>query len=208
MVKKLYILRHGETEYNRLGMVQGSGIDASLNETGRSQAAAFFKHYQHLPVDKVYVSSLIRTKETVQGFIDKGLPYEALADLREISWGSQEGVPFTPDTTTRYQSITYRWQQGEVDAKIDNGESPLEVATRVGRAFQYIVSQPEEQVLICTHGRAMRVLFCWMLNYPLSQMDHFLHNNTGLYVAIYSGGLYRLEVVNDLSHLSTPQSEN
>lgn len=201
MVKKFYILRHGETEYNRLGMVQGSGIDASLNEKGQKQAAAFFNYYKDLDVQKVYISNLRRTHETVQGFINSGLPYESLADLREISWGAQEGVPFTPDTTTHYQKITHRWQAGEVDVKIENGESPVDVMIRLKNAFDYILSQPEERVLICTHGRAMRVLFCWMLNYPLSHMDNFVHNNTGLYVAIHTGTMFRLDVLNDLRHL-------
>lgn len=202
MVKKLYILRHGETEYNRLGMVQGSGIDASLNEKGNRQAQAFFKHYADLDVEKIYISNLRRTKETVQGFIDKGIPYESLSDLREISWGSQEGVPFTPDSSTRYQKITQLWQAGEVDMKIENGESPVDVMARMKKAFEYILSQPEERVLVCTHGRAMRVLFCWMLNYPLSHMDNFIHNNTGLYVAIHTGSMFRLDMLNDLSHLA------
>ena len=44
-MKQLYIIRHGETELNRLGIVQGRGVDASLNETGITQAEAFFQKY-------------------------------------------------------------------------------------------------------------------------------------------------------------------
>lgn len=42
MLKNIFILRHGETENNRLAIVQGSGIDGTLNETGQQQAHAFF----------------------------------------------------------------------------------------------------------------------------------------------------------------------
>ena len=104
-MKKLYIIRHGETEYNKLGMVQGSGIDAPLNETGELQAEAFYQAYHHIPFQKIYTSNLGRTQQTVQKFIDQGIPYEALADMREISWGSQEGVAFTPESSTEYQRI-------------------------------------------------------------------------------------------------------
>lgn len=46
MTKYIYILRHGETDYNRRGIVQGSGVDAELNEYGRLQAEAFFRYYR------------------------------------------------------------------------------------------------------------------------------------------------------------------
>ena len=80
-------------------MVQGSGIDAPLNETGLQQAEAFYQKYKNMSFDKIYVSNLIRTEQSVQKFIDKGIPYESLDDLREISWGIQEGVAFTPETS-------------------------------------------------------------------------------------------------------------
>ncbi|HYG15236.1 MAG TPA: histidine phosphatase family protein, partial [Bacteroidia bacterium] len=40
--KTIYLVRHGETEFNRMGIVQGSGVDSELNETGRKQADLFF----------------------------------------------------------------------------------------------------------------------------------------------------------------------
>ena len=63
LVKDIYLIRHGETEYNRKGVVQGSGIDADLNELGQKQAEAFFAHYQDLPIDKIYTSALKRTHQ-------------------------------------------------------------------------------------------------------------------------------------------------
>ncbi|MBE7179132.1 MAG: histidine phosphatase family protein, partial [Mucilaginibacter polytrichastri] len=71
--KTLYIIRHGETELNKKGIVQGRGINASLNETGKRQAREFFEAYQDVPFDRIYTSTLQRTHQTVQHFIDKGL---------------------------------------------------------------------------------------------------------------------------------------
>ena len=56
--KTIYLIRHGETDYNRRGVVQGSGIDSDLNEMGRAQAMAFFQAYQHVPFAKLYISGL------------------------------------------------------------------------------------------------------------------------------------------------------
>ncbi|HCX23432.1 MAG: histidine phosphatase family protein [Flammeovirgaceae bacterium] len=204
-LKKFYIVRHGETEYNRKGMVQGSGINAPLNDTGQQQANAFYNRYKDIAFDKIYVSNLIRTEQSVQQFIDLGIPFEALEDLREISWGKQEGVAFTPETSTVYQQTTKRWSEGEVNVRIEGGETPVEVAERQQKAFDYMLSKPDEEeqtILVCIHGRAIRILLCWMLNYPLSYMDNFPHNNLGLYVVNHAGDQYSIEVFNEVSHLS------
>lgn len=185
-------------------MVQGSGIDAPLNDTGEQQAEAFFQAYQSIPFDKIYTSNLIRTEQTVQKFLARGIPHEALPGLREISWGIQEGVAFTPETSTEYQQTAADWAAGKLDRRIEGGETPMEVAARQKEAFEHILAQPdEERVLICTHGRAMRIMMCWMLNYPLSMMDNFQHTNTGLYVINWTGKQFSIEVHNATEHLAS-----
>jgi len=201
-MKKIYIIRHGETDYNKKGMVQGSGIDAPLNDTGRAQAQAFYEKFKDVDFDKIYTSKLVRTGETVSGFITDGKPVEVVDGLEEISWGNQEGVAFTPETSTIYQETTKRWTEGELDLKIEGGESPVEVMERQKKAMDYILNQDGETILICTHGRAMRILLTWLLKYPLTQMDNFEHTNTGLYILNYTGELFSLETFNDTSHLS------
>src|SRR5258708_29183342 len=88
--KKIYLVRHGQTDFNLRGIVQGSGVDSSLNDTGRAQALAFYQAYGDVPFDKVYTSRLRRTVETVRSFIDHGVLHEALGGLNEISWGTKE----------------------------------------------------------------------------------------------------------------------
>ena len=65
MIKKIYLTRHGQTDYNLKGVVQGSGIDADLNATGRAQANAFYQAYKDHPFDKLYVSGLKRTFQSM-----------------------------------------------------------------------------------------------------------------------------------------------
>jgi len=65
---KLFLLRHGETEFNKLRIVQGSGVDAPLNETGQYQAQKFFEKYKNVPFEAVYCSSLQRTYQTIKNF--------------------------------------------------------------------------------------------------------------------------------------------
>lgn len=201
--KKIYLIRHGQTEYNLKGVVQGSGIDAPLNENGLKQAQAFFDAYKSIPFDKVYYTGLQRTKQSVAGFLDLGLPHEAIPELNEISWGVYEGVPMTPDENKYYHYMLQRWASGDLEYAIEGGESPILVARRLNVGIQKILKQPGETILICMHGRAMRILLSLLFGYDLRLMDIFLHQNLGLYLLRESTlGTFRLEKFNDGKHLS------
>jgi broad specificity phosphatase PhoE len=200
--KKIYIVRHGQTDFNMRGIVQGSGIDSSLNDEGRSQAKAFFDHYRHVPFDKIYTSGLKRTVETVQQFIDQGISFESLTGLNEISWGNKEGQKITPEEDAYYHWMLKQWQDGNTSLKIEGGESPDDVAARQRPAIERILSRTEEQhVLVCMHGRAIRIMLCQLLNYPMRSMDVFEHENLCLYLLNQTGTMFNVEKHNDTSHL-------
>ncbi|MFC6999271.1 histidine phosphatase family protein [Rufibacter roseus] len=202
-LKKIYLIRHGQTDLNLQGIVQGSGVDSSLNDTGRWQADKFFDAYQHVPFDKIYTSALQRSVQSVQKFIDLGIPHERHAGLNEISWGHREGTRITPEEDAYYYEMLERWNQGETDVPIEGGESPQQVADRQKPVLDLILSRPEEEtILVCMHGRAMRVLLAQILNYPLHQMDRFVHQNLCLYLLNHTGSMYWVERFADVSHLA------
>ena len=201
--KKIYLMRHGQTDYNLQGIVQGCGVDTSLNETGRNQAHAFFSKYKNNSFDRIYTSTLKRTVETVQPFIDNGFQYEPLDGLKEIHWGNKEGIQVDEKESSFYNQVLRSWREGRLTEKMKDGESPEDVALRLRNAFHYILEQKDEkEILICMHGRAMRILLCILLNYPISSMDYFPHSNTSLYQLVNTGKLTRIEKFNDLSHLN------
>ncbi|WP_340153229.1 histidine phosphatase family protein [uncultured Marivirga sp.] len=203
MIKDIYIVRHGQTDFNLKGIVQGSGVDASLNDTGRKQAAEFFKAYGHFPFDKLYISNLKRTYESVKEFIDQGLSFEKLSGLNEISWGTREGQPFTPEENKYYYAMLDRWKNGETSLPVEGGESPDQVAMRQLDSIKYIMSKKDEhKVLICMHGRAMRILLAQLFNYPLSDMDIFQHSNLALYHIRATKNMFQMVKYNDKGHLS------
>jgi broad specificity phosphatase PhoE len=188
-------------------MVQGRGVDASLNDTGRLQAQQFFEAYKDEDFDKIYISELKRTYESVASFIHKGLPFEKHEGLDEISWGSQEGKPYTEETANLYQETLNEWFNGNLDAAVGGGESPRAVQSRQKNAMDLIMSKPEEKsVLICMHGRAMRILLTWLLGKELSEMEQFPHTNLGLYEIEAIGGEYKMIRQNDTRHLNGTES--
>lgn len=200
--KKVYLVRHGQTDFNLRNIVQGSGVDTDLNDLGRTQAALFYEAYKDIPFDRVYTSTLKRSQQSVQKFIDRGIPYDALAGLNEISWGTKEGHPVTPEEDEYYHYMLEQWRLGNTSLKIQGGESPDDVVHRMKPAVDHFMSRPDEKsILICMHGRAIRILLCYLLNYPLRSMDLFEHQNLGLYLLNYSGSMFTIEKYNDDSHM-------
>jgi probable phosphoglycerate mutase len=200
--KKIYLVRHGETEYNRTGVVQGSGVNSALNENGYKQADLFFKAYRDFPFEKVYTSSLRRTIQSVQKFIDMGIPHQILPGLNEISWGKSEGIPFSQATNKMYYGMIDSWKKGNINNKMEGGESPVEVKARQETAIKHIVNNGEECVLVCMHGRAMKILLAWITGHSVAAMDNFEHENLSLYILNYNDKGFRIERRNDISHLN------
>ncbi|MEM1137133.1 MAG: histidine phosphatase family protein [Bacteroidota bacterium] len=200
--KKIYLVRHGETEYNKLGMVQGSGIDSNLNQTGIQQANAFYEYYQHTSFDKVYTSKLRRTHQSVYKFITSGISWQQLYGLNEISWGHKEGRAITDEDNEQYTNMLIAWSNGDYTQKVEGGESPLEVQDRQKVAWKYLMSNDqEESILVCMHGRAIRILLCLLLDIDLKNMDQFVHANLCLYLLKYENGKFAIEKSCDVTHL-------
>ncbi|MCC2546742.1 histidine phosphatase family protein [Hymenobacter sp. BT175] len=202
-VKKIYLIRHGQTYFNVRGIVQGSGVDAPLNDAGHAQAARFHAAYGHLPFDKVHTSTLVRTHQSVQPFLAAGIAHEQHRALDEISWGVREGTHVTAEEDREYHGILEAWRRGETHLRMPGGESPDDVAERQRPFIEVLRSRPEEEtVLVCMHGRAMRVLLCQLLNYPLSCMDSFEHRNLCLYKLHYTGSMFSVRSFLDVRHLA------
>lgn len=205
-LKKIYLIRHGQTDYNLQSIVQGSGVNSDLNAEGQRQAALFFEKYKDVAFDKIYTSTLKRSIQSVQKFIDRGIPHEQHAGLNEINWGTREGTRITPEEDAYYQSILQTWCDGNTGVCIEGGESPDLVYARQKPFIDLMLSRPEEEtILICMHGRAMRVLLCQLLRYPLRCMDEFHHKNLCLYELDYTGSMFSVRRYCDVEHLQQPQ---
>ena len=201
--KKIFIIRHGQTELNRLGIVQGSGVDSSLNESGRMQAEAFYQAYRDIPFGHVFTSALKRSQESVESFLNPGIRHTILPGLNEISWGEKEGKRMTSEEDAYYKGILSDWRQGKTFLRIEGGESPEEVVERLKPAVEVIRQVEEENILVCMHGRALRILLCYLLQEPLRNMDDFDHSNLCLYLLQQKEEGFLLIKRNDTSHLSS-----
>lgn len=202
MNKEIYIIRHGETDFNRQGIVQGRGVNSDLNTLGLAQGEAFYNHYRHIKFDKIYTSSLKRTHQTIQKFVGDNLPWEQLEGLDELSFGVWEGHPNSPEWKEALTCMDNGWRNGECDLAFENGESPNQVAQRLQEALDVIMSRTDEKrVLVCMHGRALLIFLCVLSRMPVSSMKEFAHHNTGLYKVKFEDGAFRILSTNDVTHL-------
>lgn len=195
---KLYIIRHAETEYNRKGIIQGSEVDSDINDVGESQANSFYEYYKNINFDKIYVSDLKRTFQTIRRFTEKGSSYEKLKEFNEISWGVNQGKS---DDLEDYARLIDTWLAGNLDNKFEEGESPNEMSERLVKGFNKVLDDDHDTVLLCIHGRALRILLSKIIDNDLTKMDKYVHSNTGLYILEYKNGKYEILGSNLRDHL-------
>lgn len=204
--KTIYLIRHGQTDYNLRGIVQGSGLDSVLNDEGHLQAKLFHQNYCHIPFKKIYVSELQRTHQSVAPFTNDGHSLTILPDLNEINWGILEGKEPTPEAYQHFLEISNRWKNGDYEAACENGESAWSMYNRQISALQTIHSENHTPVLICMHGRAIRSFLCLLTQTPLSQMDNFGHENLCLYILEEDPNIprkYNITLSNCTKHLNS-----
>lgn len=198
--KEIFVIRHGETAFNKKGLVQGRMMDEPINETGQAQAQAFFEQYEKEGFDFIYTSRLIRTKQTVAPFRAQNISVKSMYELDEFSWGWFEGLSFEA-FGDEYKRLLSAWKSGDYHAAPNLGDAPAQVAIRLARALADIKANPASKILVCTHGRAMRLLLCILFDKPYAEMDAFPHDNLSLYRINWSGDKPIMLAANDRTHL-------
>ncbi len=199
--KTVYLIRHGQTGHNHRGIIQGRYVNSTLSKKGYKQAKAFFEAYKSVPFQKVYTSTLQRTIQTVQSFIDLGIPHEKLPGLDEICWGDSEGLFADGKNNKQYWAIIDTWKSGDLHPRLKGGENPLDVRERQKEALSHIASQPEDLVLVCMHGRALKIMLAWITGLHMKDMDNFDHDNLSLYILEYKDNSWSIKTHDERGHL-------
>lgn len=144
---ELYLVRHGETDWNRARRIQGR-TDIPLNETGRAQARATGRLLTRRRWDAIYASPLDRARETASIIAaELGLPGPGLLDaVVERDYGEAEGLNFL--------EVEQRFPDG---AEVPGRETREEVAARVVPALVALAAErPGQSLVVVSHGGAIR----------------------------------------------------
>lgn len=173
MKKTFFIFRHGETNYNSLGIVQGSKIDAPLNKKGVEQAYAIAEKLAPENIQMICSSYLLRASGTAKilaGFLDN-LPIEQMEDLCEANLGIVEGWPYERIARTFPKLWGWLGEDVDLNGKYPEGETRLETQKRMVRAFDEMLELPAQQIAVCSHAVSLKFLFlAW--GHKLGKLEH------------------------------------
>lgn len=199
---RLFIARHGETDYNRRGLLQGRGINAPLNSTGRQQAVLLADYLTDYPSEVLVSSNLLRTWQTAEPY-QKRTKLELMknADLDEMDFGDLEGASYQ-DVSSELQELQDAWKNGNLSQRIPGGESPEDVFERANQAvFSLMKEAGSGTMVLILHGRLIRVLLSEWLGFGLVNMDKIEHHNAGVNHIVYKNDTFEPVYLNKISHL-------
>ena len=216
--KRLYLLRHGETDWNKLGKMQGGGFDIHLNANGIDQASSAANELRHLPLELIASSHLERASKTAD--MVHALHPSAVRMVRpefgEFRFGKFEGLAlhgehqnvemkkeFDEANESIYEDMNYAWPG-------DDGESTGQVNTRMRSALEDLLLLKENNhrhICIVGHGRSNRVLLASLLyGDPLQHRDIQQGNTCINVLDVDQDGNWTAQVINHVEHTTTQSS--
>ncbi len=167
---RIYIVRHGETEANKNGYLQG-WTDVPLNENGRFIAELTGRGMKDIRFDHCFSSPLIRAKETAEILLrESGNSVSVSFDdrIKEMNFGSFEGMSVKDEKLIRFL------KEPNVDYKFPDGESFREVMKRTQEFLKALIAKDDDKTyLVSTHGCALRA----MLNFLYEDKDDYWHGH-------------------------------
>ena len=186
---KLYIIRHGQTDWNLAHKLQGQ-TDIPLNERGRYVAALTREGLKEVPFDAAFTSPLQRAKETAE-IILRGREIPIIEDERiiEVNFGAYEGEDFRLDN----ENLQNFFSRPEAYYSVDGSESMESILQRTGEFLTELYENPKYQdstILISTHGAALSGLLCNIKKWDKADFwKGGLHKNCGFSIIEVVGGV-------------------
>ena len=196
----IYLIRHGETDFNKERKLQGRKIDAPLNETGWEQANKLVNAIEQ-DIDVIVTSSLIRTHQTSIPLLKAHVHFERHKELDEMSYGDLEGRVFF-DVQEDIKEIHHQWSSGNTHFRVRGGESPIDVLSRAQtKVFDILNNHQRKTIVFILHGRLIRILLSEWLGYGLQNMHEIQHSNGSINHLQWDGSTFRAIYLNKVDHL-------
>lgn len=198
---RIFLIRHGETEWNREGRLQGTS-NVLLSPEGIRQARLLAEHSPFHAVDAIYSSDLSRAAKTAEILAEKfNLPVIQKRELREVNFGEWEGRTLKELTSGKDDGFEkFFTRPDRVQPK--DGETFLQCQARVMTALDEIVDAHEGQsIVVVSHGAAIRLVLCAALSIPIRKMWAISQFNMAVNILCVDNGNAVVELVNSTLHL-------
>lgn len=200
MSTKVCIIRHGETDWNKEGRIQGH-IDIPLNETGHAQALAMASNASHFSFFAVYSSNLARAMETARALAQReNLEIQILPDLRERHYGIFQGV-LKSEAPELYPEAYALYQTRDVHYNFENGESLITFEQRVTGVFDWLVKHhSNQQIAVVCHAGLLDIMYRHATSRSLESERDFDIPNSALNWFHHDGNRWHLDHWDDHHH--------
>jgi len=203
MITTVYLIRHGETEWNVNGRWQGHA-DIPLNERGHQQATQLAQRLRDEGVyfDYIYSSDLTRAYQTAwEVGAAVNVPVELLPPLREIDLGTWSGL--TKDQIREHYPVEYSLLERREDIPRGGAETMNALRERVVKAIDAIVAQHHGETLaFFTHGGCIRAMLSHVCQeFDISQLPCPHVGNTSITVLNHTSQGWAMVLCNDMEHL-------
>lgn len=202
MKTKVFLVRHGETEWNRLGKFQGC-VDIDLAKEGMVQAQYISKRFNG-DFDTIYSSPLKRAVETAETIAAvKGIKPIIVDDIREINFGEWEGLTLK-EISSNFPNEFAKWRNDKIEAPMLGGDLSLKNASlRATEAIKEIVKKNKgKKLIIVAHGGIIKAGLIGLLDWDMTMYHKIILGNTAICEIDFNDSLEPVIVtLNDTSHL-------
>jgi probable phosphoglycerate mutase len=203
MERFIYIIRHGTTDWNTSGRIQGH-LDPPLNATGRWQAQLVSQRLTGLGATALYSSDLQRAYETAQ-IIGRtvGLRVVQKIGLREMHFGRWQG--WTSQQIRERDPAGYAARRADpYDVPPPGGETWRRFYDRAVRALEEVLTTTAaEQIIVVTHSGVCTALGLRAQGLDCTGRRTFSNDNCSLHTIVVAGAQWRAVCLNDVTHLSS-----
>lgn len=178
---KLYLIRHGQTDWNIEGKIQGN-YDIELNDTGIKQAEEMSTKVleENYKIKKVYSSKQRRALKTAEILSENinvtCIPVEG---LEEMNLGKWQGLSWE-EVKEKYPEEYAVWYSNRRYTEPPEGESYESMLKRVFNVIRKIINENIDNVAIVTHSAVIMCIQCYITNTPFEQMTKFKAGNTSI----------------------------
>lgn len=199
---KIYLTRHGQTEWNTQGRIQGWG-NSDLTEKGMENAKRLGKSLKDIEFDCIYTSPLgraVQTANCIKG--EKNIKVKFLDLLKEMSFGDWEGIRHS-EIEQLYPEVQYAFRYSPEKYQPSGGETFQELLLRAKKALEYLAGhQNYKNILVVSHAMFIKAFLTVIKNIPIEDFwGPPVINDTCLTILEVKDGRIDIILEADTSHL-------
>ncbi len=205
----LILLRHGETDWNIQGRMQGR-TDTPLNAQGLTQAQRLAERLmREEQIDAIYTSPLARARITAE-IVGQKLGLKPIPDerLMERGAGVFEGLT-APEFAERYPDLHRAWLNEAHRPNLPGAEARDDFHRRVAAFLDSIRAEhPHQRIAVVSHGGTLSMLLATLIGLDFYRRSPFRFDNTSFTRVHWTDGTVRVELLNDTCHLNRTDEQS